>query len=171
MKFLQKSLVLLSLVILCGVMDYSSCRAQSVTTTTSITTTTITSINGLSTIADSLKFQNSLDYVAVGGNSGTARLDGSLPVLTYTSNSVEWVELDIYTDFATAVGLKADVDLVPVNNFITSKLGKNGSISLPILNTLVSNYISIKLGVGEGYNWNQKKPETIISLVLLQTSF
>lgn len=118
---------------------------------------------------ENIGFQNSIDL----DNHGQIHADGVLPILTYSRNSVEWLQLGLYTDFANRIGGKIDVDLVPVNTWLDSKIGTNGNIQLPILSTIITNYVEFKVGLGAGYNFSDTNHgvEEIVSVTILQAKF
>ena len=136
--------------------------AQSVTTT---------SIDGLKTIdIQNLGLKGDVSYF-FGGKENGFFATAKLPVLTYTHDSEQLVELDIYTDFNHRAGIEADINVVPINNIIQNSIGKNSGVNLPILTWVATNWVQIEVGVGVGYNFNEDCVEGKTQITLLKQSF
>lgn len=134
-------------------------------TTTSNTTTNIDGIQSIDFKHIGLKTEIHLV------NGSDISVDMALPILTYTHDSVQWASLAIYTDMSHRVGGEVSVDLVPVNQFIYDKIGKNGSVQLPVLNTLISEYLKLEVTAGGGFDFDKSKPEYVVGLTIVQKNF
>ena len=145
------------------VAGYSPVKAQ-----TSVTTTDISNVNAVDLV-------NSLDLkagVVLGYGVGKPEIKTvlKLELLTYSHNSVQWLSLDGVIDPSSFAGAEVTVELVPVNEWIDSKLGSSSGVKLPVITYVVDHYVKIEATAGVGYNWDRGGVEGIAGFTLLSNN-